>query len=160
EEADKRKNKGFYNLLTALYETGARPGEVRLIEAKNYNPKLVAWVIDSRPDRQRGGNKLAHHGKRRVIFLTPKVQGLGEKLNREFSEGPIFRNEKGRAVSHHSLALRMKRYQKAAEERLAKQGKPSPFKGSLLVPYSYRHKFVTDWLLAGKSIAYLAELLG
>jgi integrase len=89
-EANRRSAKGFANLLTVLYETGARPGEVRLLEASHYNPDLQAFIIDTEDG---GNNKLVHTGRRRVIYLTPRLIPLVEELIKAYPQGPLLSNE-------------------------------------------------------------------
>ena len=146
KEADRRNGKGFRNLLTVLYETGARPGEVRRLEARHYRPEQGAWVIDATEDG--GNNKLGHTGRRRVIYLTPRLIPLVEELNARHPTGPIFPSENGSAFTRKSLLLRFWK----ARNRLE-----LPKTISL---YGYRHRFATDWLAAGKPVGQLAELLG
>ncbi len=71
--ASRRSQKGFYNLLVALYETGARPGELCGLEARHYNQAKKVWIIEAgEVERKRGQNKLAAHGRRRIILLTKR----------------------------------------------------------------------------------------
>jgi integrase len=158
ERASRRHKKGFRDLLIALFETGARPGEVAGMEAKNYNPKMGTWVIDSGPGVH-GHNKLAYQGRRRVIFLTKALQELVERLNREHPQGPIFRAQNGRAYTEQSIVKRLHEYRHKINEEFREAGKPEPFTPHITA-YSYRHRFVTDWLMAGKPVGYLADLLG
>jgi integrase len=145
-EAEKRSVKGFRDILTVLYETGARPGEVRLLEARHYRPDQGAWVIDA--CETGGNNKLGYAGRRRVIYLTSRLVPLVEELNALHPTGPIFPNENGRAFTKEILQIRFGKTRKRC-------GIPKT-----VTLYGYRHKFATDWLAAGKSPALLAELLG
>jgi integrase/recombinase XerD len=159
ERAAKRKKKGFHDLLVAMYESGARPGEVAGIEAKDYNPQLGAWVIEATGDRVIGRNKMAYRGKRRVIFLRPKLKEMVERLNQEHPTGPIFPAQNGRAYGGQAIVKRLAEYRDIINEAHKKAGNPEPFTPEITA-YSYRHRFVQDWLLAGKSAAMLADLLG
>ncbi len=156
--AARRKKSGFQHLLTALYETGARPGEVTGIEARDYSPKLGAWVIEA-DERAEGRNKLAYKGRRRVVYLTVTLRGLVEKLNAEHPEGPIFRTQTGVAFSDKHLVKLFCDYRRDINAEFAARGEPEPF-SQYVTAYSYRHRFVTDWMLAGKPVGHLADLLG
>lgn len=54
--------------LTALRETGARPGEVAGVTAADFDPEAGVWVLRD--------HKTAHLGKSRVVFLSPVVVEL------------------------------------------------------------------------------------
>jgi integrase len=129
------------DFITALYETGARPGEVSRVTAADYHPEIGAWVLV--------GHKTERHGERRVIYLTPVMVALTERLAAERNDGPLFRNRCGRPWNRQTLIhifwqLRQRLFGPA----------------SRVTPYSYRHLFATQFLLKGGSIATLAELLG
>jgi integrase len=145
-EADKRTEKGFLHILVVLRQTGARPGEIRLLEARHYRPDQGAWVIDA--SERNGNNKLGHRGKRRVIYIPPGLIPLVEELNRRYPTGTIFPNEDGTAYSEGAIRYRFHHMKR-------RLGLPSTI--SL---YGYRHRFATDWLAAGKPVGHLAELLG
>jgi integrase len=160
--AGRRKHKGFALLLTALYETGARPGEVRCVEASHYNPKVGArgaWVIDADPAQQEGNNKLAYRGKRRVIYLTGNLKAAVEELNARYPSGAIFRNEWDEPFTEDTLSNRFFRTRELINDDFARQGKPKPIPEEVTL-YGYRHQFVTEWLTQGKPAAHLAALLG
>jgi integrase len=158
EYADRRRNKGFRDLLFALYETGARPGEVSGIEAKHYYKKNACWVIEPQTAAE-GQMKLAYRGKRRVIYLTEKLRLLVERLNEEHPTGPIFPNRNGGFYNRATLVNRFDLMRKNLNKEAEGKGLPEPV-GNWVSLYGYRHKFATDWLEAGKPVAYLAELLG
>jgi integrase len=59
EREARRRHKGFYYLLLALHETGARPGEVCGVEARHFREDVgggPAWVIEATADDE-GRNK-------------------------------------------------------------------------------------------------------
>jgi integrase len=142
-EAHKRLSQAahrqLHEFLMALYETGARPGEVSKVTAADFNPAIGAWVLsDHKTDRL---------GRKRVIYLTPRLIELTGRLAVKYPAGPLFRNRWGRPWKMKTLDTAFQRLR----NRLG-LGRVSP--------YSYRHLFATEFLLKGGSMAVLAELLG
>jgi integrase len=147
----------YRNILTVLYHTGARPGEICHMEARHYNPQMRAWVIDS--TEASGNNKLGVHGKRRIILLNGELVKLVEGLNARFPKGPIFPNRHGECYSAAQMSMRFRKNRDAINARFEREGKPKPFPPEV-TPYGYRHRFVTEWLESGKPVGVLAGLLG
>jgi integrase len=129
----------FLEYLIALNDTGARPGEVARVTAADFQEQIGAWVL--------ADHKTDHTGKKRVIYLTPKVIEMVRRLSARHPEGPLFRNRIGRPWTCQSLSYQFRRLRK-----LLPLGRVSA--------YSYRHKFATEFLLKGGSLAYVAELQG
>jgi integrase len=125
--------------LTALHDTGARPGEVAGVEAKHLNEAIGAWVLSE--------HKTDRRGKKRVIYLTPELVEMTKRLAVRYPEGPLFRNSESRRWTAAALSHWF--------SRLRKKLGLGP-----VSPYSYRHLFATEFLLKGGSMAVLAELLG
>ena len=86
--------------------------------------------------------------KDRVIYLTPDLLGLVERLCEKHPTGYLFRNRDGRQWTNSAVYLMLKRLRK----RLGMKSK--------MIAYSYRHSFATNWLKAGGSIKILADLMG
>jgi integrase len=129
------------DLLIALNDTGARPGAVYAVEAhhlQDLGGGVFAWV-GTEVKRER-------HEFAPVIYLTPRLVEMHHRLAALHPTGPIFRNRYGKPWRDSTVA----EWFKGQRERLGL--------GPCVCPYSYRHKFATEWLLAGKPIAYLAEL--
>lgn len=132
---------GMRDLLTALNDTGARPGAIYRVEAADLHDLgngVMAW-LGTEQKRQRFGFP-------GVVYLTPAVVEIHKRLAAQYPEGPLFRNRLG--VQWEDSAV--ERWFERKREELGLNPK--------ICPYSYRHKFATEWLLAGKPIAYLAEL--
>jgi integrase len=127
------------DLLIALEQTGARPGEIARVTAADYQEEIGAWVLKE--------HKADKTSKARVIYLTPLMVEMTKRLAALHPEGPIFRNRLNRPWRTATVAAQFLRLRK----RL-KIGRVSA--------YSYRHKFATDCLLRGKSMAFVAELQG
>lgn len=119
--------------LLALNDTGARPDEVRRVTAREFRDGN--WQLD---DSKTGA---------KTIYLTPRLQQVSRTLARQRPSGPLFLLD-GKPWSEVKAAKKVA----ALRKRL---GINRP-----ITPYSWRHRFATDYLLAGGSIAYLKELLG
>jgi integrase len=158
--AEQRRRKGYRDYLVALYETGARPSEIACLEARHYRKTrtYACWVIEPN-DPGPGANKLAYLGRRRVIYLSETLQEMVEELNRLHPTGPIFPNESGLHFTLAALEVRFQNFRKRINREAEKNGLPRPFPPGVSL-YGYRHRFVTDWLEAGKPVGHLAELLG
>ena len=134
--------------LTALYETGARPGELLAVTARAYDPRGPAWVL--------AVHKTARKvGRVRVILLTAGVAELTARLAKQYPDGPLFRSDRragdGGGVPYpgvHALSAAFRRARRGA-------GLPAT-----VVLYSTRHTFGSDLLTAGTSDAQVAALLG
>lgn len=125
--------------LLALNDTGARPGEVISVKASDYRAEKKAWILTD--------HKLDRYGKTRVIYLTDRLVELTERLIKERPSGKLFRNCRGKPWRLKTLV--------SFFIRLRKQ-----LGLNAISPYAYRHKFATEFLLTGGSIAMLAELMG
>lgn len=125
--------------LTALHDTGARPGEVARVTAADFNPAIGAWVLSD--------HKTERLGRKRIVYLTPGLVETTIQLAALRPAGPLYRNRCGRPWSPKTLDTAFQRLRR----RLG-LGQVSP--------YSYRHLFATEFLLAGGSMAILAELMG
>ncbi len=131
----------FRDFLTALQETGARPGEIRQVTAAHVDLEQGVWVFLK--------HKTAKKTQRpRVVYLTPNMLDLTKKLMQRHAAGPLFRNSYGQPWSNNAVRIRFRRLRKQFPEL---QG---------VVAYCYRHSFATDGLVNGVPIATVAELLG
>lgn len=142
----KRKKGGYHYFLTALYETGARPGEILGLEAKHFHPDIQAWVIEGGMENV-GRNKHARRGKRIVIYVPDKLLPVVQKLNEQYPTGPIFRTESGTLFSRPQASHRFWKLKKKLKLPKA------------LSLYGLRHAYATAYLKNGGSAAILAELM-
>jgi len=138
------------NIILALDNTGARPGELINAKVSDFDSKLRAIVYYA--DDCRREDEFAHKNsgrqKTRFIIFSGEVLELVRRLAR--SKGPdefLFPTRKGKQYSGHNLDHCIKRIGERA-------GIP------WLVPYTYRHTFATNWLREGKGVEKLAVLLG
>jgi integrase len=130
----------FRNVLLALHQTGARPGEVTSVTAQELDAQRGVWVLTR--------HKNAGKGKARIVFLTPELVALCQELAAKYPEGPLFRTQRGTPFGWCGLSKRMA----WLRQRL---GLPAT-----ITPYGYRHTFATDALASGVPDAQVAELLG
>src|SRR5262249_34706069 len=134
------KGKAFKLFLFALTNTGARPSEIRKVTAKEFmQPGL--WVFP--PKRHKTGKKTK---KPRVVYLTPPMIRLCERLAAAHPQGPLFLNSRGKAWTCNAVRCRF---------RLLRE--KFPFLQGVTA-YSYRHTFVSDGLEKGITLATMAEL--
>jgi integrase len=129
----------FALVLTVLYATGARPGEVAAISAENFDPDL--GIVRLRE------HKMAYKGKQRTLYLSPEVVALLKKLAKAHPHGPLLRTRWGNPWRGDAIVKEMIRLRTRAGISHA-------------IAYGYRHTFATDALANGVPDAQVAELLG
>ncbi len=182
-----RSSKDWAILLLLLNATGARPSELICARAEEWDRQNKAFVIRADEAANVGRFKLKRLKKNRVVYvrddLVPFVELLIEKYrdsrgypanyhqivearhNKKPEPKPLpdacflFRKEKGRGAGQpmtiHSVNAHMKSSRKVANERA---GREVVREG--LTPYSFRHGYVTRWIVAGRNLKMLAQLLG
>ncbi len=133
----------FHDFLTAMEESGARPGEIMRLTAADVNLAEGVAVLYEHKVREKTG-------KSRTIYLTAKLGGMLESLIRRHPQGELFRNEDGNPWNRQAVNCRFRR---------KKNRKTDPIDKSV-VAYLWRHGWTTDALENGVPIATVAELLG
>jgi integrase len=103
------KDQAFRDFLVALEQTGARPGEIRQVTAANVDLENGIWVLQKHKTSKQAGGP-------RVIFLTPTMQEMTERLVARFPTGPIFRNFYGEPWSANAIRIRFRRLRKQFPE--------------------------------------------
>jgi len=125
------------DVIKFLWHTGARPQELRAIEAD--------WIGDRKITLPRAISK---GGKtRRVIYLDPMAAAIAARLAEKHNTGPIFRNRAGRAWTRFALAA-------AFQAARDKAGVPGA------CAYAIRHTWITRMLERGVGAATVAALAG
>jgi integrase len=149
------KTKGsLREFIIVLDATGARPGEIAYATAANYDSTRDAIVYRAKPKKGEKVHKTARKsGKDRVIYLTGEALEIVKRRCQEHPTGPIF----GRKAKDGPGSV----LQVWTDDDVAQLfRRASRRAGVKLTAYSYRHTFATRWLLSGRSVEMLAELLG
>ncbi len=134
------RSKQFLDLMTFIYETGCRVGEARRLEARNMEiGHQVVTLIGKTTNRTR---------KIRRIYLSDKARQILEALMKEHPQGPLFRNEDGRAWTTSAINCQMIRLRRRTGI------------GNEVVARMLRKHWITDALERGVPIATVAELAG
>lgn len=158
-QAMKRSHKDFAYLLMLLLGTGARPAEMYLATAEEWDEEKMAFVIKATPENH-GRYKLAHLGEDRIVYVPDSLVPLVKKLMANYPTGPIFRSGSGQPWNRSTLCARIKCSKAAVNNRAGQQGSEGIRKE--VTCYSYRHGFVTRWLTARgdvKEVMHLCEIL-
>jgi integrase len=156
QQAKRRTKKDFYHLLLFLYRTGARPAEMYLAKASEWDEARRAFVIKGVPE-ERGRFKLAYLGDDRVVLIPDDLVPLAKELMAKYPVGPIFRTESGKPWKNNTLCARFKSIKKATNRAAEEKGLPPVRKG--ITAYSYRHAYVTRWIEQDRPLQKLCELL-
>jgi site-specific recombinase XerD len=135
------------NAIAALENTGARPREIIAATAADWDDQLGAIVYHREATRREGAfkHKTTAH-KDRVIYFSGEALVMVRQLVQKHPMGPLFRTGRGSKYSEQSLCVCFQHLR----DWLGLPG---------LIPYSYGHSLATRWLMAGKSVDILAELL-
>jgi integrase len=134
----------FKDFLTAMRETGCRPGEVRRVTADDVNLELGVWVLEHHKTRKKTGLP-------RVVYLTPVMLELCKRLCERWPTGPIFRGPKRKGHKPYSRNVIRCRFRRL---RL----KLPQLKG--VISYTLWHTWITDALERKVPVATVAELAG
>jgi integrase len=153
QQANRRSKKDFYYLLQFLYWTGARPAEMYLVTAAEWDGANQVFVIKANP-QARGRYKLAHLGHDRTIFIPDNLVPLARELMARYPDGPLFRTERGKPYQKSSLCSRFKTIKRAANRAAGRAAVREEVRA-----YSYRHAFVTRWVKQDGPLAKLCALL-
>lgn len=127
----------FRDFLTLLKETGCRPTEARIVEARHLQGDR--WIFDR--DESKGQQD------RRVVYLTDRAQAICKRLAEKHPTGPLLRNRRGNPWSKDTVVLRFRRLRK----RLEMDG---------VSAYTIRHTWATEALERGVDPITVATLMG
>ncbi len=129
----------FRDLMTFLWETGCRPKEARLLEARHVDRRNGVVVFP--PSESKG----ERHP--RVLFLNDAALAIVSKRCESRPSGPLFLNSRGNPWTKDAVKCRLNRIKK-------KIGLP------VLCAYGIRHSFATEGLKNGVDSISLAALMG
>ncbi|OWK39459.1 tyrosine-type recombinase/integrase [Fimbriiglobus ruber] len=135
------KDIAFKRLLTAMQETGCRPGELSAVESANAKLEIGVWVLP----QHKTGKKT---GKPRTVYLTAVMVEMTRELADKNPTGPLFLNYRKKPWNRNSIRCRFRTLRKQFPEF------------GHFTAYSFRRAFVTDALERGVDIAQVAELVG
>jgi integrase len=131
----------FLDVMQFMWTTGCRPQEVRQIQAAWIDgDKIVFPRVDSKGDGKR-------RKKRRVIYLTDAPQKIVQRLAEAFPQGSLFRDSNGQPWTRNGINKAVRRLRQAIGI-------------TELVPYTFRHTWITNMLKAGVDVATVAALAG
>lgn len=128
----------FADLLWFMRETGCRPHEARIVEAKHWDRDNRRFVLERKSSK---GKKV-----RRVIRLNDKATEIATRSALKNPDGPLFRNQNGRAWTPDAVNCRFANLKPKVDFEI--------------FPYILRHSFCTDALLRGVDPLTVAILLG
>ncbi len=129
----------FRDFLTAIWETGCRPYEARIVEAKFFDRANRCWRF---PTKLSKGKK-----RQRIVYLTDEAYAITERQALKHREGPVFRQESGEPWEKNAIRCKFRRVKD-------KLGLPE------LCTYTLRHSFATRMLQAGVDSHVVAKLMG
>jgi integrase len=178
----------FKDLLTAAWETGARPQELFSVTAACFDEPGERWVF---PVRLSKGKRV-----QRVVHLATGTLEITRRLAREHPTGPLFRNGDGRPWCQSSVKCRFQRLRDALGKARLKQFGLMPPKirrltraeradpesvrrhnearkerarlihrlalehGTMYPLYAFRHSYCTELLVLGEDAVTVAVLMG
>ncbi|MEW4569551.1 tyrosine-type recombinase/integrase [Tautonia sp. JC769] len=128
----------FRDLIELSWETGARPQELRRLEARFYDPEAGRVVF---PPTQAKGKK--YH---RVIYLTPRAREVVERLAAKRPHGPLLVNSEGNPWTKDAINCAFCRLEKKI--------------GTKYHLGAFRKGFATEALKAGVDTVTVAHLMG
>ena len=135
----------FRDYLTLIQETGARPQEIRTVEARHVHPEQHVWIFPA--SEHKTGKKT---GRARVVYLTPTAWEITKRLVALYPEGPLCRNKFDRPWTCNSIRCRFRRLRKTLGSKVPAD----------LCAYHFRHTYATNALEQGVDPVTLAELMG
>ena len=131
-------NPALADVLTLLWETGARPSEVFRMTADDIDFNNSVAVLTE--------HKTDHTGKPRLIVLSPVAVVILRRLAGQCPNGPLVRKLLGKPWDADALGTMLR----VIAKRI----------GVKAIAYGYRHSFATDALAKGVPDATVAALLG
>ena len=135
----------FRDFLILLRATGARPQEVRKVEARHFDRKNECWRFPIEEAKMEREERIIHLNDAAGVALA-----LTRRQAIKYPEGPLFRNTRGKPWTKNSLRLHFRRLRQRKENNLS-------FAVSCRV---IRHTYATDALVAGLDIQTVATQMG
>jgi integrase len=139
----------FRDVILALHNTGARPGEVINATAADWNEAgYLLYLPDNKrpPGRYRHKKARIDNNERTVVF-TGEALDTVRRLVKQHPTGKLFLNRRKKAYTLNRLHRRFQQLRRALNVEN-------------LNPYSYRHSFITSALNSGLPPVKVARLVG
>jgi len=173
------RNDSFRDLLIVTWDTGCRPQESLIVEARHVDLRNCRWRF---PESESKGKK-----HERVVYLTDIAMEITQRLMLKHPEGPLFRNSEGLpwttdAVNCAFIALQTRlgkrkqeipkekrrrvpaadkaNHEKAVAERRKKRNAEARGLGEKYCLYHFRHSWMNRLLTAGVDSLTVAILAG
>src|SRR5262249_27008717 len=88
----------FQDLLVTAWETGARPHELFIVEARHVDEEGRCWAFPAAESK----------GKRhpRIVYLSERALEITKRLMQAHPNGPLFRNSNGQPWCRYSVNCR------------------------------------------------------
>lgn len=144
-----------------LHQTGCRPAELFHAKRKNLEELPTGPVILHRWNPARGDfvHKTARKTKRDRIICLPGA--LAEEVRGQMGrspEGPLLVTLKGKAWTATNYQQYWHAMRDSAEVReYCEKNSISP---ATLIPYNFRHTYISEWIDSGRSLQVCARLCG
>jgi integrase/recombinase XerC len=132
------KEPNFRLLLEFAWESGVRPQEIRIIEARHVDFEMKRVVL---PPKEAKGRK-----RHRVIYLTDEAAALLAKLVKERPTGTLFRNSEDAPWTKDAINCAFCRL----KEKIGKK----------LHLGAWRKGYATEAIKAGVDLSTLSSLMG
>ncbi len=147
----------FGKLLWLLRVTGARPIELRMAEAHNYQDGRLVY----RWNAARGYiHKTAVKTQRdRIIFLTPEAKVYAEECIKKYPEGPIFRTLRSEPWSLQNCTQKWRQWLLRRPKVVAHLEEHDIDPGQIRM-YNFRHSAISSFLDLGGDIYVASQLYG
>lgn len=132
------KDQPFRDLLVLSYDCGARPFEIKRLEARHVEIEKKRAVI---PAEEAKGKRV-----RAIYFPTERSLEIVKRLVKKYPKGPLLRNNRGAAWTGFAVKNRLEDLETVVGKRYTH--------------YALRHSFITRKLLAGVDSHVVASLVG
>ncbi len=138
DELLKHVNEFFADLIIVSYDSGARPQEVKQLEARHIQLDKSRAVLPT--EEGKGGIPRA------IYFPTERSIAIVKRLMASNPTGPLFRNRKGKAWTAFAVKCQFERSEKKMGKRFRH--------------YDLRRTFITGKIVAGVDSHVVAALAG
>lgn len=154
---DECRSAEFRLVLRTLRVTGARPKELFQAEIEDYAKGRITYYAEPGPGKYVWKNA-KKTGKDRIVTIPSPLREEIEARIAGRTSGLIFPTKSGRPWSKQNLFEQWKRLMNrpAVSAYLREHG----LRRRDVVPYSFRHTFISEWIDAGRSTEMCAELTG